>query len=118
MEEFVPENHPHLIALFDRQQLLESDGYRQELHKLQLSLVHKAAELLRTLAFDPLNIAPVHDAYKQILLNLYHLLGKLRQGQAYEQVKAGLKRDIDTKRALHKQLQETLEGVHSQLETL
>jgi len=105
-------------VLFDQQQLLEAEGYRQELHKLQLALVLKSTELLRTLALDPLSVKPVYDAYKQILLNLYHLLGKLRQAQAFEQVKAGLRRDINTKRALCKQLQETLEGVHSQLETL
>lgn len=104
--------------LFDQQQLLESEGYRQELRKLQLCLVHKSAELLRTLALDPLSVKPVYDAYKQILLNLYHLLGKLRQAQAFEQVKEGIKRDIDTKRTLCKHLQEALEGVHGQLETL
>lgn len=73
---------------------------------------------MKTLALDPLNVKPVYDEYKQILLNMYHLVGKLRRAQGFEQVKTGLKKDIEGKRTLLKRLVDTMEEVDRQIATL
>jgi hypothetical protein len=102
--------------LLIRHALQDATAYKNELYKLQFSLLNKSLELLQTLAECPLSAPERLSDYEQVVLNFYQLIYVLRPKQALHTIKTQLQAQITEKSETAQRLTEALSVTSAALE--
>eukprot|EP00742_Colponemidia_sp_Colp-10_P010706 GILJ01011783.1.p1 GENE.GILJ01011783.1~~GILJ01011783.1.p1 ORF type:complete len:181 (-),score=36.94 GILJ01011783.1:344-886(-) len=99
------------LADQQRQQLFPDDpnlSYKDELKKLNRSVVHSIVELLDILTKSPAKYKEKVEDIELLFLNMHHLLNSLRPHQARSNVISMLQAQIDRRRQLCLQIDESI----------